>query len=558
MRDAEAWETLQRGEAVALVVIALAARLPLLPLRILVEGDGAIYAALARDLLVGDFSGVANPYWSNLWPGVIATVAFGTGLDVVEAGRVASLMAGALAALLTAFLGARLFGRTRGIVASALVAGHPWLVQFSTLVFTESFFSCLLVGALLALLRAASSSGLRASFGAGLVLALGVVTRPETYSVIAAGVMFLVVTGARAAQLRRGAAKAVVLLLVVGLFLGGRALLIHHYYKEWDFGVQVKGTANLIVGLAEGDVERERVAASITAEGENSLDVETHKWTLLRYALAHPTVVLRHLRRNLVEIADCGRRVFPPLPVFLGHDPFERPSILAALSIASPASALVALLGLGLGVAHRESREGTLLVGVVFALHLLGLAPLLIHDRLIVVLVPIFCIFLAHGVCEILGRAVGSRRAGPSALLAAAGAGALSLWGVMRSPVLEYSGDPPVQKEAGLWLRDRFPQDTRVMTVSASIPFYFYDAHHQDNELSIPWASYEDTMAYARKEGGHVIAAPEWHLEAAEYPAASQLLDPRGNHPGLDYVATVGAEPYRVFVYRVVPDVVGR
>jgi len=556
--DAEAREKLQRGEAVALVIVALVARLPLLPLRILVEGDGAIYSALARDLFVGDFSGVANPYWSNLWPGVIAAVAFGTGLDVVEAGRVASLTAGALAALLTAFLGARLFGRTRGIVAGALVAGHPWLVQFSTLVFTESFFSCLLVGALLALLRAASSPGLRASFGAGLVLALGVVTRPETYSVIAAGVVFMVVTGARAMQLRRGAAKAVVLVLVVGLFLGGRALLIHYYYEEWDFGVQVKGTANLLVGLAEGDVERERVAASITPEGENSLDVETHKWTLLRYAFAHPTIVLRHLRRNIGEISHCGRRVFPPVPVYLGHDAFEGPAILAALSAAAPASALVALLGLGLGLAHCESRQRTVLVGAVFALHLLGLAPLLVHDRLIVVLVPLFCVFLAHGAYTVLARVIGSRWAAPSALVAAAGAGVLSLWGVMRSPVLEYSGDPPVQKEAGLWLRDRFPQDTRLMTVSASIPFYFYDARHQDNELSIPWASYEDTMAYARKEGGDVIAAPEWHLEAAEYPAASQLLDPHGNHPGLDHVATVGAEPYRVFVYRVLPDVLGR
>jgi hypothetical protein len=128
----------------------------------------------------------------------------------------------------------------------------------------------------------------------------------------------------------------------------------------------------------------------------------------------------------------------------------------------------------------------------------------------------------------------------------------------MHAPVLEYSGDPPVQKEAGLWLRDRFSQDTRLMTVSASIPFYFYDARHQDNELSIPWASYEETVAYARNEGADLIAAPEWHLRAAGYPAAPRLLDPKGAHAGLDYLATVGYEPYRVFVYRLSTDVVGR
>ncbi len=40
--------------------VALALRLPLLPLRRMVEGDGAIYASLARQAAHGDAGGLAN------------------------------------------------------------------------------------------------------------------------------------------------------------------------------------------------------------------------------------------------------------------------------------------------------------------------------------------------------------------------------------------------------------------------------------------------------------------------------------------------------------------
>jgi hypothetical protein len=550
--SAEESRTLRRGEAAALAVIALAARLPMLPLRVLVEGDGAHYASLARDLLVGDFSGIANPYWSNLWPGVIAAVAFVTGLDVVEAGRAASLVAGALTALLAAHLGARLFGRATGLAAGAAVAGHPWLVHFSTLVFTESFFALLLVGAVLALLRAARSPGLLASLGAGLVLAMGLLTRPETFSVVGVGALFLLASG----NGRRGVAKAAVLVLVAGSILGGRGVLTHHYYQEWDFGVQTKGTANLLVGLADSDVDRERVAAAITPEGENSLDAEVHRWTLLRFTLAHPALVFRHLRRNIGEIALSARHVFPVGPVFLGRDAFTWPPVLAGLAAAATAGLLLAAFGLALGLARRDSRPATALVASLLAFYLLGLAPLLVHDRLIVALVPLICVFLARGLCAVLVAGLGRRWGQRAALLVLTGAGALSLWGLLRSPVLDYGADPPVQKEAGLWLRDRFSQDLHLMTASASIPFYFYDARHQDNDVSIPWADYEETLAYARKEKADLVAAPEWHLQAAGYPSAPQLLGPQAAHPGLVWVGTVGATPpYRVFVYRVAGDV---
>ncbi len=137
----------------ALFLFALVLRVPMLSVRRMAEGDGVHYATLARDILAGDLSGLANAYWSNLWPGVIAATAWLTGLDVVLAGRTASLVAGSLLAPATAALACQVLGRRTGLIAGFLVAIHPWLIHFSTLVFTESFFALLLVMTLLSAVK---------------------------------------------------------------------------------------------------------------------------------------------------------------------------------------------------------------------------------------------------------------------------------------------------------------------------------------------------------------------------------------------------------------------
>ena len=76
------------------VCIALALRLFFFQFRCMVEGDGAIYASLARNFLLGDLSAAANCYWSRLFPPVIAIFSLFT-KDVVLAGRLVSAIFGA-------------------------------------------------------------------------------------------------------------------------------------------------------------------------------------------------------------------------------------------------------------------------------------------------------------------------------------------------------------------------------------------------------------------------------------------------------------------------------
>jgi 4-amino-4-deoxy-L-arabinose transferase-like glycosyltransferase len=549
---APAEKATERGERhhpavlVLLLLLAAALRLPHLPLRQVVEGDGVHYASLARLILIGDFEGLANPYWSNLWPAVIAATSRLTGLDVVGAGRLASLLAGTALAPATALLGARLFGRTAGLLAGLAVAVHPWLIEFSTLVFTEAFFALLLVALLLVGWRMVERASLRVAVLAGVLAGAAAVTRPETYGAIAVLSVFLLGAGWRRREAGKAAgALAVFLLLVMG-FVVARALLVHRYFGEWDFG-QSKGTANLIMGLAE---KKETISRGITAGGQNRLDVAVRQTTFLGFVRENPGLILRHVGKNLVALGVCLWHVFPPVPVSMGREAFQLTRYGPVVDAVGVACLVLAVLGLAHGLRTRGTRSAAGLCGAVVAVHVLGLAPLYVHDRMIVVLAPIFLLLFAHGLVVLataLPAPLADRR-GVLLPLLFLPLPAVSLFGLFRSPLLAYISEPLVQKQAGLWLREHFPQETRLMVISPSIAFYFYDAEHQENSVDLPWAEYPVFLDLARQKDVDVIAASEWQLLAAGFPTARDLV-PEAPHPGLKYVTTLGKPPRRVHVF---------
>lgn len=530
----------------ALFLFALALRVPMLPLRRLVEGDGVHYATLARAILGGDLSGLANPYWSNLWPGVIAATAWFTGLDVVMAGRTASLLAGSALAPATAALASRTLGRRTGLLAGLLVAVHPWLIQFSTLVFTESFFALLLVMVLLSAVRRPAGPGVGAT---GVWAGLALLTRPESGAAIATITGGLLLRG-RTTGYRASLSAASLFATIVFAFLLARALLVHHYFGSWDFG-GTKGAANLFVGLARTDLEKERVTTEITPEGDNALARLTEETSLLGFAWENPGLLSGHVRANLAEFTASALRVFPFVPLVGGRPALWEggwPPILAAGAVG------LCAIGLGgLGLSLVGPRPPWLLAMTSF-LYAAGMTPFNIHDRLVVPLLPVFLIFLAHALARatepLPHRGAGVRLG----LTAAAGLlGIFSVWGLLRAPALDYSVDPVVQRTAGEWLAARYPQNTTFMTAAPCVGFYFHDAAHADLEVWIPWAGYSRVIEVARHEGVGLIVAPEWHLRATHHPAAEELLGPEGSHPGLLLVGDLGEAGKRVFIYELGP-----
>lgn len=534
---------MDRGKALAAAAgLALAVRVPLLPARVVVEGDGVHYASLARDVLAGDLSGLGNPYWSNLWPGLIALVSAASGLDVVAAGRAASLACGVLLVLAVTLLAERVAGPRAGLLAGLAAAAHPWLAHFATLVFTESAFGLLTTVGLWTGLRAAESLRPRAVVAAGLTLAAAVATRPEAFA--ATLVVAVAIGGAawRRARFPSAAHTLLLLALPILLVLGLRAALVRYYYDEWDFMVGSKGTANLFIGMAETDAEKERVSSALDEQGRNRLAVDARTQGLLGFALRHPRVFAVHLARNTARLGQASAEVLPPLPVSLGAA-----GLPAAWRFAAGAGVAI---GLGLAVIgavallrRPETHKAAAALAAVSILHALGLAATNVHPRLVVPLVPVFLVFFAAG----LERAF--RRRPAVALLAMLLAAPLTLVALRRAPSLAYADDPEVSRDAGRFVRERFGAETRLLTPVPAIAFYALTADHKDQEVDLPWLEPAALLDLLRRERVNVVAAPEWYLEAVKHPSAAALL--AGTLTGLTPVTTFGAAPYRVFLYAV-------
>jgi hypothetical protein len=186
---------------------------------------------------------------------------------------------------------------------------------------------------------------------------------------------------------------------------------------------------------------------------------------------------------------------------------------------------------------------------------MLGLAPLFVHDRLVVALVPVFLIFLAHGLVCAARRLVPTERHvrwSLGALLVVVGV--LSTARLIHASTLDYAGDPVVQRETGEWLAAHYSQDTPIMTAAVSVGFYFYDVPHAHQEAMLPWAQADDVLRFARAQGKRLLVIPEWHLRAVQHPAAAVLLHPEAPYPGLRHVATLGDDARgRMFVYEIQP-----
>lgn len=533
--------------------LAFAARLPTLTRHQVVEGDGVHYASLARDTLAGDLSGVSNPYWSSLWPAAIAAVSLGTGLDVVEAGRFTSFVSGVVASALALLLGTQLLGSTSGLAAGLAVAAHPWLILFSTLVFTESFFTCLQLGLLLAGWNAAVSGKHSDLIASALLAALAALTRPESLAAIAIVVGLIAGRHLRERGLGLAVRSAGLVLLIVALSLGGRAGLCHRYYKVWDFGVETKATNSLFIGMADTWAEKERLISEITPSGENKLAAEARKTSVLGFALANPRLLAAHCYRNAARIAVVGKRVLAPVPANLGRSAFGGKGWGRLLSIAAFTMLVLMLVGLGTALAHRETRLGAAFVLAVAGLHLLGILPLDIFERRTVNLVPFGMLFLGHGLAVTLQR-TGERTASVGVGVLLVAMAGLSARGVAASMALAQGDDPPSQREAALWIQGRFGQGIRVMTPSPAISFYLFDSAHKDHAEDMPWLDGAELIDFARERNVQIVAAPEWYLLAVAHPAADLLLEPERASPSLEFLATVGERaPERVFIYRLRP-----
>jgi 4-amino-4-deoxy-L-arabinose transferase-like glycosyltransferase len=150
--------------------------------------DATAYAQLAENLSDGDGYGFdpadpttppqpASTYSPGL-PLVVSGIYAVTGTDETLA-RIILALIGAAAVPLTFLLGRRLAGDGAGLAAALVLAVLPAVTEYAGLLLTEPLASTLLVGALLAILRASDDSDWHWAAGGGALLGLLTLVRAE-------------------------------------------------------------------------------------------------------------------------------------------------------------------------------------------------------------------------------------------------------------------------------------------------------------------------------------------------------------------------------------------
>jgi hypothetical protein len=155
--------------------------------------------------------------------------------------------------------------------------------------------------------------------------------------------------------------------------------------------------------------------------------------------------------------------------------------------------------------------------------------------------------FAAWG-CARWSRSVGRDRA-PLLRLAVVLACLPSLLGAA-DPLLPGTARPEriEQRLAGAWIREHPPAEARIMTRS-----YHVQGYADREVVAMPAASYEATLAFARRHGVQYLVADEATIRHRRPELYRLLLRSREAPPGLELVHQFEELDQRVRIYRLMP-----
>ena len=131
-----------------------------------ISPDGLLYVTLGQNLLAGNFREGLSTYFPPLYPLLVGLASF-VFRDAEFAGRIVSVVAGSLLVVPVHGLIRKWYGGRIALVGACLVALHPVLIYYSTVVLTESTYTLLFTCGVLAGWTALSGGRARAYVLAG-------------------------------------------------------------------------------------------------------------------------------------------------------------------------------------------------------------------------------------------------------------------------------------------------------------------------------------------------------------------------------------------------------
>jgi 4-amino-4-deoxy-L-arabinose transferase-like glycosyltransferase len=430
------------------------------------ENEGAEYARIAENLLAGHgyVGTMAGPQtlFPPLYPLLIALVLLA--IDNAEvAGRVVSVVAGALLVVPVFLMALHLYGRRVAFIAAAFIVLNPALISFSVSVYSEGPALMLLLCGAYCGLRALELKGVKHPALAGTFLGLSYLVRPETILfVVLAMAAVLVISVAKKAELRRAlqslAAMAVPVILLALPY-------VHFLYRHsGTLHLEGKSSVNYTIGqringgmsfdqAAFGIDHRLREAPLLNPKAYlNGSPYRRTPGELARYLATAAKRNVRRIGRALLSDRNLGAPLLPFLALFaLFRSPWSR---------------------------DRAVQEGFLIMiflGMVAAL----LTVQHFWDRFLFPFVPFLVLWSAKGLDEFYGWLQGTlasvRRSKTSphplwlGALCGVTAAAIAVTGRPSSALV--SGEA-LKKKAGLWLRRHHPGPKRIMEAGTVIPYY--------------------------------------------------------------------------------------
>jgi 4-amino-4-deoxy-L-arabinose transferase-like glycosyltransferase len=215
-----------------LTLLALATRLGwyLLGPKV-IENEGVYYARVAENLALGrGYISVHEVGKHLINPPLYAwliSLFVRLGANAETAGRGLSLAFGIPLPAMIFLLARRLYGARAGWCAGVLGAVHPALVVISTAVLTESLYFALSLGAVWCFTELLELRSWRPAVGAGVLMGLAYLTRPEAliFAVVFAGALVAVNRDQRALAMRRAG-------VVLAIFAVFALPYVHYLYRE--------------------------------------------------------------------------------------------------------------------------------------------------------------------------------------------------------------------------------------------------------------------------------------------------------------------------------------
>jgi 4-amino-4-deoxy-L-arabinose transferase-like glycosyltransferase len=520
MLDAAPGHLRRESECRALLcwtLVAFALRL-LLVWRVeqVISPDGVQYVTLAQNLVAGNLREGLSTYWPPLYPLLVglSSLVFG---DAELAGRLVSVLAGSLTVIPAYALIRKWYGGRVALVGACIVALHPVLVYYSTVLLTEATYTLLFTCGVLAGWSALSGVKARAYFAAGAAFGACYLLKPE----------------------------AVGFLLLLLALVSGRKL----FDRTHALGLAARNAFSLCAGFL-----------SLAGPYLFYLRQQTGSWIISGKTAEH---LLQGSRRAGGEVAPLVPALISELMPFATNALVQMTKALRfeyeLFNLLFPVF-FILLAALGL-FRERWTRERALREAYLFsfvAATLAGYALTLPNVRFLVPLLPLLLCWVSKGVVEFEGwtnetlasfqRTRGTPLRGGLKFLVSLVVAALL---ASLLPVFVYLlrgdkwGDYYGQKRAAAWIKEHDAERAPVIMSTVPVAAFYAGGRH----VKLADEDYAALISRARREGVKHVVVNERDFR---HMRLRTLLEDGAEHPGLRLSHSLSEAPgHRVLVYAV-------